>query len=346
MAAREILADAGLAAPVTRTARRPTYCRAHDGSAGMTAPADGPPRALDRPPRRDLLLISFAVLMLSTSGPLIRSASGGAPAMAVAMWRNVLACVVLVPYTLLTRRREIALLQRRDLLLCVGSGLVLAAHFATWVPSINFTTVASSTALVAMQPVWAAVIARLRGERVVGAGWIGIGVAVAGAAVLGGVDFGISSRAVWGDVLALVGGMLSGAYVTIGGSVRQRVSTTLYTAICYSTAGAVLFVVCLVGGQRLGGYPAGAWTAILGLTAGAQLLGHSVFNHVLKTTSATFVSLAILFEVAGAALLAGVFFREWPPVAAIPAAAVMLAGIVVVVRAGSRPEVSGVPALD
>jgi len=197
-----------------------------------------------------------------------------------------------------------------------------------------------------MQPVWAALIARFRGERVVRAAWIGIAVAVCGAAVLGGVDFGLSRRAVWGDTLALVGGMLSGAYVTIGGSVRQRVSTTVYTAVCYSTAGAVLAVICLVGGQPLGGYPAPAWAAILALTAGAQLLGHSVFNHVLKTTSPTFVSLAILFEVAGAALLAGIFFREWPSLAAVPAAAVIIAGIVVVVRAGNRPAVSGVAALD
>ncbi len=304
------------------------------------------PGALDRPPNRDLVLIGFAVLMLSTSGPLIRAASGGAPTMAVAMWRNVLACAVILPYAVLTRRDEFARLARRDLLLCVASGLVLAAHFATWVPSISFTTVASSTALVAMQPVWAALIARARGEHVARGAWVGIVIAVAGAAVLGGVDFGISPRAVWGDTLALVGGMLSGAYVTIGGAVRQRVSTTVYTAVCYSTAGLTLAVICVAGRQPLGGYPATAWTAILALTVGAQLLGHSVFNHVLKTTSPTFVSLAILFEVAGAAVLAGIFFREWPPLAAVPAAAVIVAGIVVVLRAGSRPAVAGVVALD
>lgn len=307
---------------------------------------DSRPRALDRPPRGDLALIGLAVLMLSTSGPLIRSATGGAPAMSVAMWRNAMACLVIVPYALFTRRAEFAAMTRRDWFLCVGSGAVLAAHFATWVPSISFTTVASATALVATQPVWAALIARTRGERIVRAGWAGIAMAVLGAAALSGVDFGISGRAVWGDVLAIVGGVLSGAYVTIGGSVRQRVSTTTYTAVCYSTAAVFLLVICVVGGQPLAGYRAPTWTAIVALTVGAQLLGHSVFNHVLKTTSPTFVSLAILFEVAGAAVLAGIFFGEWPPLAAIPAAAFMVVGIVVVVRASNRPSVSGVPALD
>ncbi|MDQ1726606.1 MAG: hypothetical protein QOK14_651, partial [Frankiaceae bacterium] len=126
----------------------------------------------------------------------------------------------------------------------------------------------------------------------------------------------------------------------------QRVSTTAYTTVCYSTTSVVLTVVCLLGGQQLTGYRTSAWIAIVALTVGPQLLGHSVFNHVLKTTSPTFVSLAILFEVAGAALLAGIFFAEWPSLAAIPAAAVIVAGIVVVVRAGKRPEVSGVAALD
>lgn len=266
--------------------------------------------------------------------------------MSIAMWRNALACVVIVPFALLTRRDELRALSRRDAQLCVAAGLVLAAHFATWVPSIGYTTVASAAALVATQPVWATLIARLRGENVRAAAWVGIGVAVLGAAVLSGVDFGVSARAVWGDILAIAGGILAGAYVAIGGSIRQRVSTTVYTSICYSTAAVALLIICLVGRQPLGGYRAPTWTAIAALTVGAQLFGHTVFNHVLKTTSPTFVSLSILFEVVGSALLAGIFFKEWPSAAAIPAAALIIGGIVIVVRAGTRPEVSGVPVME
>ena len=99
-----------------------------------------------------------------------------------------------------------------------------------------------------------------------------------------------------------------------------------------------------VGRQPISGYDAGTWWAIIGLTVGAQLLGHSVFSRVLKTTSPTVVSTSILFEIVGAAVLAGLFFDEWPAAAAIPAAALIGAGVVIVVRAGSpRPEVAGVP---
>lgn len=318
-----------------------------ENAAGAPVGVAIPPRplALDRPPRSDLILIAIAVAAVSTSGPLIRYADN-APAMSIAMWRNALAALVIVPFALLTRRDELQALTRRDWLLCVGAGVVLAAHFATWIPSLGYTTVASATALVATQPVWSALIARYRGEQIARRGWMGIAIAVLGAAALSGVDFGISQRAVWGDVLAIAGGMLAGAYVALGGSIRQRVSTTVYTGICYSTAAIVLLLVCAVGSQPLTGYDANTWWAIGGLTVGAQLFGHSVFNHVLKTTSPTFVSICILFEVAGAALLAGVFFDEWPSLAAIPAALLIVGGIVMVVRAGTRPEVSGVPVME
>lgn len=266
--------------------------------------------------------------------------------MSIAMWRNALAALVIVPYALVTHRAELRSLPRRDALVCVGAGLVLAAHFATWVPSISYTTVASAAALVATQPVWATLIARFRGEHVGRAGWAGIVVAVIGAGVLSGVDFGVSGRAVWGDVLAITGGIGAGAYVAIGGTIRQRVSTTVYTGICYSTAAIALLIVSAVGRQPLTGYRAPTWAAIVALTVGAQLFGHTVLNHVLKTTSPTFVSLSILFEVVGSAVLAGIFFDEWPSVAAIPAAALIVVGIVMVVRAGSRPEVSGVPVME
>ena len=86
--------------------------------------------------------------------------------------------------------------------------------------------------------------------------------------------------------------MLAAAYVTVGGEVRQSVSTTLYTAICYSTAAAGLGLLCAGGGQALVGFDGRTWLCLLALTAGPQFLGHSVVNRVLRTTSATVVSVA------------------------------------------------------
>jgi drug/metabolite transporter (DMT)-like permease len=292
---------------------------------------------VSRPPPRDLALIALAVAAVSTSAPLIREAR--APALAIAFWRNAFAVAVLAPVCAVRRREEIARLRPAPAGGALLAGVLLSAHFATWVPSLSFTTVASSVALVATQPVWAALLARARGQQVPAQAWLGIGVAVGGAVVLTGVDVALSGRALIGDLLALAGGALAAAYVTVGGEVRQSVSTTLYTAICYSTAAAVLGLLCLGGGQAVGGFDGRTWLCLLALTAGPQFLGHSVVNRVLRTTSATVVSVAILFEIVGSTLLAWLAFGETPPAGAYPAAVLITAGIVLVVLSGRPPEV-------
>lgn len=290
--------------------------------------------AVTLPPPRDAALLAVALAAVSTSGPLI--AATAAPALAIAFWRNGLAAAVLLPVCLARRLGELRAMTRRQWGLGVLAGALLAGHFAAWVPSVTLTTVASSTALVATQPVWAALLARALGRQVPRAVWVGIVVAVLGAALLTGADVSLSGRALLGDVLATVGGALAAAYVTTGAAVRERISTTTYTAVCYSTCAVLLLALCLASGQRMGGYDGGTWLKLAALTAGAQLLGHSLVNVVLRTTSPTVVSLAILFEVPGAGLLAAVWLHQVPPLTALPGLVLLLLGIGLVVRAGAR----------
>lgn len=294
--------------------------------------ADPRPRAAAAPPAGDLLLLGVAVVAVSTSAPLIRGAA--APTLAIAFWRNLLALPAVGGWVLARRDERTGWAQRTEAerRLSRVSGILLAAHFATWVPSLSFTTVASSVALVATQPVWAALIAHRRGDHVARGTWIGIAIAFAGALLLTGVDLSISGRALFGDLLALVGGMLSAAYVTVGADVRRTVSTGGYALACYTTATVALLAVCVVSGQTMWGYDADTWWAIVGLVIGAQLLGHTLMNRVLRSISPTIVSVAILFEILGATLIARIAFGETPPVAAWPAALLIGLGVVVVVR--------------
>lgn len=284
-------------------------------------------------PGADFLLLGVAIVAISTSAPLIAGAA--APTLAIALWRNVLALPVLGAWVLARRGERAGWVARTaaEKRLSRIAGLLLGAHFATWVPSLSYTSVASSVALVATQPVWAAVIARRRGQHVGRGTWIGILIALAGAVLLTGVDLSISTRALFGDLLALVGGMLAAAYVTVGAEVRKTVSTAAYALSCYTVAAAGLLVVCLVSRQDLWGYDRDTWLAIAGLVIGAQLLGHTLVNRVLESISPTIVSVAILFEILGATLIARVAFGETPPAGAWPAAALIAAGVVVVVRA-------------
>lgn len=298
----------------------------------MPAPSVPPTPA----PRGDVVLLGVAVLAVSTSGPLIRYA--GAPALAIAFWRNALAVPALAVPALRARRPD-----RREVRLIALSGVFLAAHFATWVPSLSYTSVASSVALVATQPVWAALIARGRGEQVHREVWIGIGIALVGVLVLSGVDLSISLRALFGDLLAMVGGALAAAYVSVGSEVRRSVGTSVYTTGCYGVASALLLVACVVSGRPLTGYDATTWVAVVALVIGPQLLGHTLVNTVLRSITATAVSVAILFEVVGATVLAALWFDETPPLAAVPAGLLIFSGIIVVIRAGRRSPLEGAP---
>ena len=302
----------------------------------MTDPA-ARPSTVGRPPRADLFLMGVGVLAVSTSGPLM--AAIAAPALAVALWRNVLALVAIWPAALVTRRTELAGLARREVRWAVGAGVLLALHFATWVPSLRYTSVASATAIVATQPVWVALIARAMGHDVPRRAWLGIAISLVAVVVLTGVDFSLDAEALVGDLLALLGGVFAALYTVAGAEVRRTVSTTSYTALCYSTAALTLLVACVVGGVQLGGFSGTTWVQLLALTAGAQLLGHSVFNLVLRTTSATVVSLVLLLEVPGAALIAAAALGQTPPVQAVPAALLLLVGLgIVISSAGDELE--------
>ncbi|MCF8527565.1 MAG: DMT family transporter [Candidatus Nanopelagicales bacterium] len=305
------------------------------------APSAGPVGTLARPPATDVALLGVAVLFISSSGPII--AAIAAPALAIAFWRCFLGSVFTAPWVLLRRRREVASLTRRELRLIVVSGLLLGAHFATWIPSLRFTTVASSTALVATQPVWAALIARWRGAHIPRSAWIGIGVALVGVLVLTGVDVSVNPRHLIGDVLALVGAVLAAAYVTVGEQARQSVSTATFTTGLYASASVLLVVITVIGGQALVGFSLRDWILIGLLTLGAQLLGHTLINKVLSTTSATVVSLAILFEMPGATIIAAIALGQLPPWGILPAVGLMFVGIVLVIRSGSRTVLSETP---
>ncbi len=283
-------------------------------------------------PRVDALLLTVALGAVSTSGPLI--AATAVPALAIAFWRNALAGVVLVPAVLLRRRSELRGLTRHEWRLALVAGALLALHFAVWIPSLRYTSVASATALVATQPVWAALLARARGSHVSAQVWSGIGVAVSGALLLSGADLQVSGQALVGDLMAVAGGAFAAGYMVVGSEVRRSVSTTTYTTLCYATTALLLLPVCVVGGQALSGYDGVDWLRLLALTAGAQLLGHSLFNTVLRSVSPTLVSLSILFEIPGAALIAALFLGQTPPLLAVPAAVLLVLGLALVIRAG------------
>ena len=299
------------------------------------AAAAAPPPAVGHPdlstvPRIDFLLLALAVSGVAFSAPLITATA--APVLAIAFWRNCVAAGVLSPIALLRHRAELRAMDRRTVLLCLAAGAFLAVHFAMWLPSLRMTSIASSTALCTITPLWTTLILRLRGQHVPRSVWVGCCIAFSGVLVLTGVDFTLSARALAGDGLALGAGMAASGYFLLGSEVRRSTSTTAYTFVCYSTTAVLLLVGCLASGQALTGYSGDTWIKILLLTVAAQFLGHSLSNRVVRTLGPSLVSTAILLETPGAALIAAVWLGQLPPVAVYPAVVIVLVGLVVVIR--------------
>jgi drug/metabolite transporter (DMT)-like permease len=292
---------------------------------------------------KDALLTSsalaVAVAAVSVSGPLIAHAA--APALAIAFWRNALSLPLLAPAAGLRRRDELRALatrSRRTGLLCVLAGVALAGRFSAWVPSTRMTSIATSTALVTTQPVWVGLITVAMGRRLSGWTWFGIVTAVAGAVAVTGVDLAGSRTALAGDGLALLGGVLAGVYTVLGERIRATVSTTTYTAVCYGVCAGAILVVCLAARISLSGYPLSAWAAIVAVTIGPQLLGHSLFNFSLRRVAATTVAVLVLLETPGAALLAWAWLHQVPPRAALPGLVLLLVGVAVVAVKDRRAD--------
>lgn len=287
-----------------------------------------------------VILAAVAVLGVSLSGPLM--AGTQAPALAIAFWRNALAEAILIPVAATRNRRELRALTAVDVRTCLFAGAALAAHFATWISALKLTSVAAATALVSMQVGWIALIDRLRGRHVRLGVAAGLAVSFSGVLVITGVDLSLSREAVLGDGLALLGGLSAAIYTVAGARARETLSTTSYTVLCYGACALILLVACLVWRVPLVGFETTAWLGILAVTVTAQLLGHSVINHLLAVMSPMVVSLVLLLEVPGAALLATAMLGQAPGLGVYVGLALIIVGLAVVVtrRPPRRTEVS------
>jgi drug/metabolite transporter (DMT)-like permease len=282
--------------------------------------------ALSAPPaNRVLLWMSIGLLAISTSPILIRVAA--LPALAMAFWRCLAGAAVLAPFA---SRSRVAGLDRADLVRLAASGVFLAVHFALWNASLALTTVAAATTLVSSAPLFVGLGSILLGEPPTARAWAGIVLATVGAVVIGAGDaagLGGGARALLGDVLAFGGALAMAAYLLLGRVARRRLPVSTYAASVYGVAAAVLLPACLLTGADLGGYEATSWLALAGVVVGPQLLGHTVFNGLLASVSASLVAVVMLLEPAVATVLAWWLFGELPGPSLWAGAPMVLAGV-------------------
>jgi drug/metabolite transporter (DMT)-like permease len=281
------------------------------------------------PRLRMLGILSGGVLAVAFSSIFIRYAQAEAmPTLAIAAWRLVFACAALLPYALCTHQQDIRSLSRRDLGLLVLSGLCLGLHFATWISSLAYTSVACSVALVSTGPVfvgvgsWLFLHERLKRMTI----W-GIVLAAVGSLIIGWGDMGQAENKITGDLLALAGAVFVAGYLMIGRKLRARRALITYIAPVYGVAMLILLMIVWIGRQPMLGFSwrAYAWVLLLGLLP--QLVGHSTLNWAVRHLSATFVSIVTLAEPICSGVLAFLVLHETITVSTGLGAAFVLAGI-------------------
>jgi drug/metabolite transporter (DMT)-like permease len=285
-----------------------------------------------------LSTVAVGVLAVSAAAIFIRLAD--APALAVALWRNALGVLVLLPIAFY--RRE-AFPRGRALLVGVASGVALGTHFGFWISSLDYTSVAASVVLVCTQPVFVAILAYLVfGERTSSLSFFGILVALAGTAVIAS-DRSVGSATFFGNTLAVIGAITVAVYVLIGRSLRTTgVGVLPYSIVVYASASATLVTAALYAEAPLWGYSGETWFWLFAITLGPQILGHTVLNWALRYVEASIVSGTILAEPVVSALLAWLIFSEKPGLLTLLGGTVVLLGLFLLLRgyrvAGERSE--------
>lgn len=281
------------------------------------------------------MLVALANLAVGAAAVFARFALVSGGALAVSCARLTLAAVVLV--ALAGARGRLRILDRRAEPRLLLAGALLAVHFATWIGSLNYASVAISTLLVCSTPVWTELYAVMRRRSVDRAAAISVLGALAGVAIVVGAPD--RSNTPLGILLALVGAFTFAAYLVVVRGVDRRYDTLAVTARTYATAAILLAAAALLAHDHLPPLAdTHAWGGILAMAFVSQLFGHTALNAGVRVLSATFVSTFTLLEPVIAALLAAWIFHErLGPLTAL-GAAVILASIFVAVRAESHPE--------
>ena len=299
------------------------------------------------PEGRDLLFLLAGIIGIGTSGPLI--ALSAMPILTLIFWRNLGGAILIAPFAMRARNKTLANFDsksRADLQTGIRwsllAGVALAAHFIFFFASMRLTSVAAGTALTALQPIFAAFFVTRLGGHIPRKAWLGMAISFVGVLVITGVDFGISFRAFLGDMSAIICAALAAIYVILGSRAQQYVATSLYTASCYFTCSIVALIATLLSGSAITNFGNREWLLLLGLIAGAQILGHTMFNLTLPRVSPAIVSLIVFFEVPVSAILAYLWIGQLPPSGTIPGLVLLLLGCAIfVLRNRNEAEVKG-----
>jgi drug/metabolite transporter (DMT)-like permease len=289
------------------------------------------------------IILTIGILAVSSAALFIRYAQQEMPSLVVASLRLGLAAILMTPWVIRKHKTEIVKINPREWFLILGAGFLLAVHFATWISSLEYTSVASSVVLVTTTPIWVAlfspvVLKEKPGRMTI----IGLIVAILGGMVVsmaqecslvsGGISCAfinepLHANALLGNILALVGAVCAALYLILGRILRKTVNLTVYIYCVFSCAALFLLFFVMISGQSFYPYPLAAYGFCLALAVFPQLIGHSSLNWALAYLPIGFVAIALLGEPVGSTILAAIFLKEIPTALEILGGLTILFGI-------------------
>ncbi|MGE7691560.1 DMT family transporter [Lysinibacillus sp. NPDC097214] len=285
---------------------------------------------MEKPKIHPYIPIFIGVISVSLSAIFVKLAN--AEAGVIAFYRMLFSVLIMAPLFFWKYTNEVKQLRIRDWLFSSVAGIFLAFHFILWFESLNYTSVASSTVLVTLQPLFAFVGTYFFFKENITLKTIFAGaIAIIGSILISWGDFKLSGTAFYGDMLALIACALVTAYFLFGQDVRKRLSLVTYTMIVYAVSTITLFIYVLIKGESFGPYPTMDWIWFILLAIVPNLLGHTLFNWSIKYVSTNVISIAILFEPIGAAILALLIFKEFLIATQIIGGLIVIVGILLFV---------------
>jgi drug/metabolite transporter (DMT)-like permease len=248
-----------------------------------------------------VFLLLLGIIAISTASIFIKLCD--APALIISTYRMVLASLILMPWA--SNKKVWEGWEKKDVAWLIFSGILLSLHFAFWIASLKYTSVASSVVLVTTHPIFVGIGSWLFLKERLGLNLIlGIGLSVIGSGLIGYGDMALSKEALMGDGLALLGALAASGYFLVGRKMRKNQDLLAYIFPVYSTAGLVLIVLSLFFRKPFFGYSSTTYLLFFLLAIVPQLIGHTTFNWALKYLPASMVSITILGEPIGSTILA------------------------------------------
>jgi len=290
-----------------------------------------------RPKHFPVVILGVGIVAVSTGAIFARLAD--APALVTAAYRVGLATLILLPFTLWKAGAELRGLSRRQVGLAGLSGLFLALHFALWIASLDYTSVANSVVLVNTVPLWVALLAPfVTSDRIGRRTVLSAVLCVGGAAAIGAEGASLGGDVLRGDMLAVGGAMAAAVYIVLGRKLRANVSLLAYVTICYGCAAVLLWLLVLILRLPVVGFSTQTYWAFIGMAVISQVVGHTSYNWSLRWFSSSLVAVSLLGEPIGSSILAYFIFGEELTMVKLAGGGLILVGIYLAAAPKKKPD--------